>query len=80
MEKKTPHCKLKIIKALIQAGNVRMTQSALAGADMMGLSADDVLAVVIALTTRDFFKSMTTHADHRVWQDVYTPKTAAGGT
>jgi motility quorum-sensing regulator/GCU-specific mRNA interferase toxin len=22
---------------------------------------------------------MTTHADHRVWQDVYRPKTAAGG-
>src|ERR1035437_3242589 len=23
-------------------------------------------------------KSMTTHADHRVWQDVYRPKTPAG--
>jgi motility quorum-sensing regulator / GCU-specific mRNA interferase toxin len=27
--------------------------------------------VVRALTTADFYKSMTTHADHRVWQDVY---------
>ena len=66
MEKKTPHCKLTIVKTLVQAGNVRITQSALAGADMMGLNADDVLAVVVALTMKDFYKSMTTHADHRV--------------
>ena len=24
----------------------------------------------------DFYKSMTTHADHRIWQDVYHAKTA----
>ncbi|MEI6548657.1 MAG: type II toxin-antitoxin system MqsR family toxin, partial [Burkholderiales bacterium] len=34
--------------------------------------------VVMALTTADFHKSMTTHADHRVWQDVYRPVTPAG--
>ena len=26
----------------------------------------------------DFYKSMTTHADHRIWQDVDHPTTAAG--
>jgi motility quorum-sensing regulator / GCU-specific mRNA interferase toxin len=31
-----------------------------------------------ALTSRDFHKSMTTHADHRVWQDVYRPMSAVG--
>ncbi|SFQ11352.1 Motility quorum-sensing regulator, toxin of MqsA [Ralstonia sp. NFACC01] len=25
-------------------------------------------------TPRCFYKSMTTHADHRVWQDVYHAK------
>jgi motility quorum-sensing regulator/GCU-specific mRNA interferase toxin len=30
-----------------------------------------MLAVVAALTRRAFYKSMTTYADHRVWQDVY---------
>ena len=25
-----------------------------------------------------FYKSMTTHADHTVWQDVYRPSTQAG--
>jgi motility quorum-sensing regulator/GCU-specific mRNA interferase toxin len=34
--------------------------------------------VVLALTARDFYKSMTTRADHRVWQDVYRPTTRAG--
>jgi len=30
------------------------------------------------LTTDDFHKSMTTHADHTVWQDVYKPSTPFG--
>ena len=44
----------------------------------MGLDFDGMLDVVLALTTGDFFKSMTTHADHRIWQDVYRPSTAVG--
>jgi len=35
-------------------------------------------AVVLVLTPADFYKSMTTHADHTVWQDVYQAKTADG--
>lgn len=38
-----------------------------------------MLAVVIALGSADFHKSMTTHADHRVWQGVYRPIKPAGG-
>ncbi len=26
----------------------------------------------------DFYKSMTTHANNRIWQDVYRPVTQAG--
>ena len=37
-----------------------------------------MLAVVLALEPADFYKSMTTHADYRIWQDVYRPKTQAG--
>ena len=44
----------------------------------MGFDFDGMLAVVLALTTADFYKSMTTQADHRVWQDVYHPNTPAG--
>jgi len=34
-----------------------------------------MLAVIAALTRRDFYKSMTTYADSRVWQDVYCAMT-----
>ncbi len=78
MEKRTPHCKLSIVKALVNAGQVRATFSALSGAAALGLDFDEMLAVVNALTAKDFYKSMTTHADHALWQDVYRPATAAG--
>ena len=78
MEKPSPHCKLPVVKALIQAGKVRTTHSARLGATAMGLELSDMLVVLIALTPADFYKSMTTHADHTVWQDVYRPSTRAG--
>jgi len=78
MEKSTPHCQLDIVKGLVAAGKVRPTQSALAGAASLGIDVDSMIEVVNALKTTDFLKSMTTHADHRIWQDVYTPKTPYG--
>ena len=78
MEKPSPHCKLTVVKALIQAGKVRTTHSARLGATALGLELSDMLVVLIALTPADFYKSMTTHADHTVWQDVYRPSTPAG--
>ena len=44
----------------------------------MGLDFDDMVDVVAALTPADFYKSMTTHGDHRLWQDVYRPPTPLG--
>ena len=32
----------------------------------------------MTLTMADFYKSMTTHVDHRIWQDVYRPITPMG--
>jgi motility quorum-sensing regulator / GCU-specific mRNA interferase toxin len=78
MEKGTPHCKLTVVKVLAEQGRVRATMTAFAGAEAMGFDFDGMLAVVAALNKADFFKSMTTHADHRVWQDVYRPTTPAG--
>lgn len=78
MEKGTPHCKLTVVKRLVASGNVRATHSARTGASALGLSFPDMLGVVAALTPTDFFKSMTTHADHTVWQDVYRPATPVG--
>jgi motility quorum-sensing regulator/GCU-specific mRNA interferase toxin len=78
MEKRTPHCKLAVVRAMVAAGKVRATVSALAGGAALGFGFEGIVGVVVALTPKDFFKSMTTHADHRVWQDVYRPKTPAG--
>jgi motility quorum-sensing regulator / GCU-specific mRNA interferase toxin len=78
MEKRTPHCKLAVVKALVAEGKVGVTNAARQGATAMGLELSDVLAVVMALRSADFYKSMTTNADHTVWQDVYQPQTKAG--
>jgi motility quorum-sensing regulator/GCU-specific mRNA interferase toxin len=78
MEKRTPHCRLAVVKAMVAEGKVRATVSALAGGAALGFTFEEIVGVVVALTPRDFYKSMTTHADHRVWQDVYRPRTAAG--
>ncbi len=78
MEKHTPHCRLIEVKALVAAGKVRATRSARLGATELGLDLTDMLTVVTELTAVDFYKSMTTHADHTVWQDVYRPSTWAG--
>jgi motility quorum-sensing regulator/GCU-specific mRNA interferase toxin len=78
MEKRTPNCQLSIVKSLIEEGKVRSTFSALAGGAALGFDFSGIVAVVLALTPRDFYKSMTTYADHRIWQDVYRPTTKAG--
>jgi len=79
MEKGTPHCKLPVVKALIEAGQVRATASAFTGARELGINnLAGMCDVVLTLTTKHFYKSMTTHADHRVWQDVYRAKIASG--
>lgn len=78
MEKRTPHCKLQIVKSMVGAGNVRTTKSALRDAASLGLGFSGMVAVVNALTPKDFYKSMTTYGDHRVWQDVYKPTTEYG--
>lgn len=78
MEKRTPHHRLAIVRALVDAGQVRATGTALAGAAVLGLDFQDVTNTVRELVPADFFKSMTTHADHRIWQDVYRPMTPAG--
>jgi motility quorum-sensing regulator/GCU-specific mRNA interferase toxin len=78
MEKRSPHCQLSVVKALIDEGKVRSTFSALAGGAALGFDFQGLVAVVLALTPRDFYKSMTTHVDYRVWQDVYRPTTSVG--
>ena len=78
MEKGTPHCKLQVVKRLVAEGRVRMTKTALAGGAALGFDALAIVEVVKTLAPADFYKSMTTHDDYTVWQDVYRPTTPAG--
>jgi motility quorum-sensing regulator/GCU-specific mRNA interferase toxin len=79
MEKGTPHCKLADVKTLVEAGKVKATASAFSGARSLGIhDLDGMCAIIMALGTTHFYKSMTTHADHRIWQDVYHTKTVGG--
>jgi len=78
MEKSTPHCKLPIIKAMIEEGKIRMTWTAISGGAALDFDSDGMISVIMSLTGKDFYKSMTAYADHTVWQDVYRPNTPAG--
>jgi motility quorum-sensing regulator/GCU-specific mRNA interferase toxin len=78
MEKSVPHCQLLIVKSMIQAGKVHATNSALTGGAALGFNFHEIVDVVMSLTLNDFYKSMTTYTDHKVWQDVYRPTTKAG--
>lgn len=72
MEKRTPHYPLTKIQAQMKTvQDMNLTVSARSGIRDVGMAQADALTVVQALTSNDFCKSMTTHADHRVWQDVY---------
>ena len=44
----------------------------------MGLSFSDMVNVLTSLQPKDFYKSMTTNSDSKIWQDVYRPLTKVG--
>lgn len=72
MEKRTPHYDLARIQAAVaRLGVASFTKTAMDGGRGMGLTTVEMLAVIAALSRRNFYKSMTSYADHRLWQDVY---------
>jgi motility quorum-sensing regulator/GCU-specific mRNA interferase toxin len=56
-------------------GAAAFTKAALDGGRTVGL---EMLAVIASMSRSEFYKSMTTFSDHRVWQDVYHAATPAG--
>lgn len=72
MEKRVPHYDLNALKAAVSVSGVSaFTRLALREIGLMGLSVNQACAVVQSLQRSMLLKSMTTYADHRVWQDVY---------
>ena len=87
LDKPTPSTRLHIVQGFVRTGTVTYTNSALNDADEL-LNADGMLSteslkieiknVLLSLTWKDFDKSMTTKADHTIWQDVYRPSHQVG--
>ena len=63
---------------IAQKGIFTFTRTARLGFSDMGLSEAEALQVLLSLRKTMLYKSMTTHADHRVWQDVYHAPTPIG--
>jgi motility quorum-sensing regulator/GCU-specific mRNA interferase toxin len=79
IEKKTAHYRLDVVKVLVEEDRLYVTQTALAGAAALGLNFEDIKYVINSLEAGDFYKSMTSHGDHTLWQDVYHfPSEGAG--
>ena len=78
MEKRKAHHPLAAVKRLIAEGRVGFTKTAVAGGAAMGFAAGEMLDVVSSLMSRNLYNSMTSHADHKVWHDVYHVDTRRG--
>ena len=50
---------------------LRMTAGSQTGAFALGLTRADVVTLIQGITSKHFYKSMTSFANHQVWQDVY---------
>jgi len=72
MEKRRPHYTLALILAQMQSvEDMNLTLSAEQGIRIAGMTRSEALEVIHQLSGANFYKSMTTHQNHKVWQDVY---------
>lgn len=72
MEKRRPTYDLEAIKASIgTAGTLSILDSAFLSAAALGFNRAGIASVIAGMDRKMFVKSMTTYANHRVWQDVY---------
>ena len=81
MEKRSAHYNLNDVKAIVsQRGLDAFTSTAKNNARLMGLDGTSALTVVLSLERTMLFKSMTTHSNSQVWQDVYHAPCPTGQT
>ena len=73
MEKRRPNYDLKKIKSLLCSEHTRtITDSSRDGAVPLGYMDDeDMISVIETLTNANFYKSMTSYLNAKLWQDVY---------
>ena len=72
MEKRRPAYDLGAIKAAIgSVETLAITTTAYRNAVSLGFDRAAIAETIMGIERQMFVKSMTTFADHRVWQDVY---------
>jgi motility quorum-sensing regulator/GCU-specific mRNA interferase toxin len=71
-DKRKPTYELDAFKAAFASVNrLHATGAALKGAAAIGFGRAEIVATLQSMQRQQFYKSMTSHADHRAWQDVY---------
>jgi motility quorum-sensing regulator/GCU-specific mRNA interferase toxin len=71
-EKRKPTYKLAAFKvAFSREKGLNVTGTALKSAAALGFGRREIIATVQTMEPAHFYKSMTSYADHRIWQDVY---------
>jgi len=78
VEKRKAHYPLTKVKLLVKDRRVEFTMTALTGGAAMGFDSNEMLDVVSKLENKNLYKSMSAHADHTVWHDVYHADTQRG--
>ena len=71
MEKRKPTYGLDAFKAAVAGERIVFTKTAALATRALGYTDADIAQALAALERKHFFKSMTSYADHRQWQDVY---------
>lgn len=78
-EKRRPTYKLEDIKRVFSTiDRLSMTGTALRTASELGFLPAEIVHVIQGIQRGHFVKSMTTYADHTLWQDVYYVPSEAG--
>ncbi|PLX37616.1 MAG: hypothetical protein C0606_04840 [Hyphomicrobiales bacterium] len=57
--------------AFFSESSLVATGSALRGAAALGFGRREIVRTIQSIRRKHFVKSMTSYADHRIWQDVY---------
>ena len=72
MEKRKPSYNLTLVQRSIgSAAGLSITIPAFRDAQALGFDRNAIIKTVLEMTPAMFYKSMTTFANHRLWQDVY---------
>ena len=71
-EKRKPTYDLDAVKAALRSvERLRVTGTAVRTATTLGFDRAGIVVTIQAMQRRQFHKSITACADHRIWQDVY---------